>query len=273
MPAHPSNSPLRCLSWADRLTYVGLLLLLVGLAFQYGTRWRARSAEGAAVEDFYPPWAVTARYNRPLLALDTESALGRLDPQPKALTLKDLARVHGHLCDGLVISWMELGQALRQLFPQGVVDRTDLRVVSKNGPCWVDAAAWMTGARVNHGTLVLDNGVGDGFIVQRISTGEAVQVRLRLGVFPAELAALERSIRKRRAGGQRVESAEIDRFEALAADFSRRLLNTPPPEAIEVLRLREFAFPTASPDLIVPRSDIINRDLSPMDGTKEKDHD
>jgi hypothetical protein len=47
-----------------------------------------------------------------------------------------------------------------------VVDRTDLRVVSKNGPCWVDAACWLTGARINFQTLRVDASVGDGFIVQ-----------------------------------------------------------------------------------------------------------
>jgi len=62
---------------------------------------------------------------------------------------------------------------LERIFPDGVVDRTDLRAVSKNGPCWVDAVMFMTGARLNFQTLRIDNSVGDGFIIQRISTGEA----------------------------------------------------------------------------------------------------
>lgn len=213
-------------------------------------------------EDFFPAWAQAAKFNRPLLVLDTDSALGRRSLHPKRLTLRDAALVHGHLCDGLAIAWVELGAALRVLFPDEIVNRTDVRAVSKNGPCWADAAAWMTGARVNHGTLVLDNAVGDGFIVQRISTGAAVRVLLKPRVFPAELAELERSIRSRRASGEVVSPEEIDQFEELALNFIRKLLNTPPEEVVLMERLDNFEFPKTSPNLIAPRSDIINRDLS-----------
>ncbi len=134
----------------------------------------ASGAQPDQKEGFYPGWAAQARFLQPLQVMDTDSALGRRNLHPKQITLKDMARMHGHLCDGLVTAWVELSEALRALFPNGVVDRTDVRVVSKNAPCWSDAGAWMTGARVNQGTLMLDNAVGDGFIVQRISTGAAV---------------------------------------------------------------------------------------------------
>src|SRR5512136_2585598 len=175
--------------------------LLLGLPASGGQAVRATD-QGA--ESFYPSWAASARFNTPLSVRDTDGALGRLSLQPKELTLEDVARVHGHLCDGLVIAWVTLGAGLRSLFPDGIVDRTDVRAVSKNGPCWADAAAWTTGARLNHGTLVLDNAVGDAFILLRVSTGRAVKVRLQPGVFPADLAELERSIRSRRATGQAV---------------------------------------------------------------------
>src|SRR5574344_986601 len=84
---------------------------------------------------YYPSWANSARYNEPIKVLDTQSALGRYSTQEKEITLKDLALIHGHLCDGLVISYVELSAVLKKLFPDGIVDRTDLRVVSKNGPC------------------------------------------------------------------------------------------------------------------------------------------
>lgn len=220
------------------------------------------AAQHAAVaqEDFYPQWAVTARYLRPLTVLDTDSALGRRNQSPKLLTLKDMARMHGHLCDGLVTSWVELSVALRNLFPDGVVDRTDLRVVSKNGPCWADAGAWMTGARVNQGTLMLDKSIGDGFIVQRISTGRAVRVSLQAGLYPASLLALEQSIRSRRARGETVSAVEIDRFELEANEYSRKLLNTPAEQAIKLERLSDYMFSDHSQNPVVPRSDIVNRD-------------
>ena len=232
--------------------------LLLGLPASGGQALRAADQAG---ESFYPLWAASARFNTPLSVRDTDGALGRLSLQPKQLTLEDVARVHGHLCDGLAIAWVTLGAGLRSLFPDGVVDRTDVRAVSKNGPCWADAAAWTTGARLNHGTLVLDNAVGDGFVLQRISTGRAVKVQLRPGVFPADLAELERSIRSRRATGQAVSPEEVDRFEAMAETFMRRLLDSPAETVVELHELAGFVLPGQSPNLVAPRSDIINRDL------------
>jgi formylmethanofuran dehydrogenase subunit E len=213
-------------------------------------------------EDFYPAWAAHARYLQPLAVLDTDSALGRRNRHSKSITLKDMARMHGHLCDGLVTAWVELSAALRELFPDGVVDRTDVRVVSKNGPCWADAGAWMTGARVNQGTLILDNSVGDGFVVQRISTGKAMRVSLQQGVYPAQLAALEQSIRSRRARSEAVTPSEIDRIERDANEYSLKLLNTPPYQEITLEQLTDYRFPDHSQNPLAPRSDIINRDAS-----------
>jgi len=210
-------------------------------------------------DDFFPEWATSAKFNQPVLVRDTQSALGRLSASPKEIRLKDLARMHGHLCDGLVISFVELKAALQRLFPDGVVDRTDLRVVSKNGPCWVDAAAWLTGARINFMTLRVDSAVGDGFIVQKISTGEAWEVRLKPGVFPEPLAALEKQIRDLRGNGQPVEPADVERLEEMANTLSRHLLNTPPAELLSLTARPAYRF--RFNDVYGERSDIINRDL------------
>jgi excisionase family DNA binding protein len=65
---------------------------------------------GRPAEDFFPAWAASARFNQPVLVRDTQSALGRLSPSPKEISLKDLARMHGQLpterqmCDWLNVS-------------------------------------------------------------------------------------------------------------------------------------------------------------------------
>lgn len=216
----------------------------------------------ASPDWFFPEWAVQAKFDQPVRVRDTDSAVGRLSTQTKEIGLKDLARMHGHLCDGLVISFVQLKAALHRLFPDGVVDRTDLRVVSKNGPCWVDTAGWLTGARINFQTLRVEASIGDGFIVQRISTAETWEVRLKPGVFPEPQAALENQIRERRVAGQPVNPVDVDRFEAMANELIRHLLNTPPDDLLVLTPRPGYRFQFN--DLYGGRGDIINRDLRPQ---------
>jgi len=209
--------------------------------------------------EYYPWWVVTAKYNEPIRVLDTKSPLGRYSSNIKEISLKDMALIHGHLCDGLVISYVEIKAVLQKLFPDGVVDRTDLRVVSKNGSCWVDAASVMTGARTNFGTLSIQPEIGDGFIVQKISTGEAYSVHLKEGIFSKEQAELEKKIRKSAEQGEEVSSAEIDKVEKMQNELSKKLLNTNPDEILDIKPLKnykfEFKFQTGN------RGDIINKNV------------
>lgn len=231
------------------------LLMVAGLGI-------AKERQGQADNSpdwFYFEWAANANYNQPVSVRDTDSALGRYSLKTKEIGLKDLARIHGHPCDGLVISFIEIKAAMEKLFPDGLADRTDLRAVSKNGPCWVDTLAMMTGARINFQTLRIDNTVGDGFIIQKISTGEAYDVRLKPGVFPKEQAELERKIRKLRAEGKDVAAADIDAVEKMGDDLSRKLLNTPPAEIIEIKALPNYKFQHI--DLFGTRGDVTNKSM------------
>ena len=210
---------------------------------------------------FYPKAIAEAKYNKPIVVRDTDSALGRYSLKIKNIGLKDLARVHGHLCDGLVIAFVEIKAVLEKLFPDGVADRTDLRAVSKNGPCWVDAVTLMTGARINFKTLRLDM-IENGFIIQRISTGEAYDVHLKPGVFPDEQAALESKIRKLRSEEKPVTGKDIDSVEEMADALNLKLLTTPPNELIDIKPLPDFKFiPNDTVDVFGNRGDIINKDM------------
>ncbi|MGC8793017.1 MAG: formylmethanofuran dehydrogenase subunit E family protein [Bryobacteraceae bacterium] len=177
--------------------------------------------------------------------------------------MKDPARFHGHLCDGLVIAFVEITSALEKLFSEGVVDRTDLRAVSKNGPCWVDAAMYLTGAPINFQTLRMDNSVGDGFILQRISTGGTWRVSLKPGVFPAEQATLEQKLRERRAAGLPVTAAEIDQIERMAEQLTRKVFASPPAELLQLELLPGYRF--RATDLFGERGDTINKTMPRFD--------
>jgi len=208
---------------------------------------------------FFPEWAIQAKFNHPIRVLDTDSALGRYSLKTKEVGLKDFVRFHGHLCDGMVIGYVEIKEALTRLFPDGVTDRTDLRVVSQNGPCWVDVAAYMTGARINFQTLRIDNSVGNGFIIQRISTGETYSIHLKPGVFPKNQADLEARIRRMRAEGIAVADKDIDRVEKLADSLSAKLLNMPPSTLLNIKPLKNYRF--AATDLFANRGDVINKNM------------
>jgi len=159
----------------------------------------------------------------------------------------------------LVIAFVEIKAVLNKLFPDSVVDRTDLRAVSKNGPCWADMAALMTGARINFKTLRIDSSVGDGFIIQRISTGEAYDAHLKPGVFPEDQAALEAKIRSLRAQGKPVTAQDIDTVEKMGDALSLKLLTTPSEQLLDIKELTNYTFNFA--DMFGNRGDIINKDM------------
>lgn len=208
---------------------------------------------------FFPEWAAKAKYNTPLNVLDTDSALGRYSLKTKELGLKDMTRLHGHMCDGLVIAYVEIKEVLQKLFPDGRVDRTDLRAVSKNGPCWVDTVTYMTGARVNFQTLRIDGTIGDGFIIQRISTGDAYSVHLKPGIFPKDQAELEGKIRKLRSEGKPVTAEDINKVEKMGDALSVRMLNTPPGDLLEIKSLKNYRFVPV--DMFGNRGDVINKNM------------
>lgn len=254
MPGHKLRMNSAMMIKARRYALLVMLVLCAGIPHLLADEGKTDNSP----DWFFPVWAAEAKFNQPIHVRDTDSALGRLALRTKDLGLKDIARIHGHFCDGLVIAYVELKAALEKLFADGIVDRTDLRAVSKNGPCWVDTVAAMTGARINFQTLRIDALIGDGFIVQRISTGEAYEVHLKPGIFPDAQATLENRIRTQRAGGKPVSAADIEKVEAMANDLSKKLLNTPPDQLLRITRKPDYKF--RFNDLYDNRSDIINKD-------------
>lgn len=231
---------------------VSIFIILIFSADGY-----AKGIAGDDSEWFYPAWAAAARYNAPIKVLDTDSALGRYSLKTKTIGLNDIVKFHGHFCDGMVIAWVEINAALKKLFPDGVIDRTDIRCVSKNGPCWADTAAYMTGARINYKTMRIDNSIGDGFIVQKISTGEAYEVRLKKGVFPDAQAELENAVCRLRAENLEVSKQDTEKLEKMADALSFKLLNTAPEKILEMKELKNYNFNFC--DIFGNRRDIINK--------------
>ena len=209
---------------------------------------------------FYEKSVKNAPNAKPILVKDTDSAMGRYNLHAKKLDIKTLARAHGHLCDGLVLAYVELANTLPKLFSDGIVDRTDLRVVAKNSPCLVDTSALMSGARINHRTLSLDNSLGGSFIVQKISTGEAYRVSLADKSFLKKLKAKEEEIKAKRKQHKRVTPKDIDAVEALAFNAMKYMLNTEPKKLLKITRLKNYNY-KFNIEAIGSRSDIVNKNV------------
>ncbi len=190
--------------------------------------------------------------------IDTESSHGRYAQSTKLISFKDLVKFHGHACDGLYRGTYALSVALSAMFPDGVIDRTDLRAISRNSPCLGDAASYLTGARVRFGTQDVLNEPGVWYIIQRISTGEAVEVREDRGFFPSEISDLEASL----ASATRDELPhKLDRLKQMQdAWIKNTLLKTRPEDHYHARRI-EYAWnevPYGNKGL---RTDIIFKDV------------
>ncbi len=207
---------------------------------------------------FYESSVKNAPNAEPILVKDTDSAMGRYNLHPKKLDIKTLARAHGHLCDGLVLAYVELSNTLPKLFSDGVVDRTDIRVVAKNSPCLVDTSALMSGARINHKTLSLDNSLGGSFIVQRISTGETYRVSLADKSFLKALKTKEEEIKSKEH--KNITPKDIDKVEALAFDAMKYMLNTDPKKLLKIIKLSDYHYEFKIKD-ISSRSDVRNKSI------------
>lgn len=189
---------------------------------------------------------------------DTDFSKGRLGLRHE-ITLSDLEQFHGHRCDGLLVGFLGLKEGLAKLYPDGIVDRTNTRVVSKSSPCLTDAAIYLTGGRIQYNTFYVSDAIKGLFIIQRIDTGTAVEVQLRPGVKPAIIDEMgARAVKKE------LSPCEIDQLKNLEEDFSNYLLNSNPSENFEITVLDSFKWePVLRNDFI--KTDILNKSAEKCD--------
>lgn len=191
--------------------------------------------------------------------LDTEFAEGRLGLR-QTVQLDDLVRLHGHRCDGLVVGYLGLREALYRLYPDSVVDRTNTRILSRPSPCLTDAAVYLSGGRAQFGTFAATDSLPGLYVVQRLDTREAWSVALKPGVKPAIIPQMAAQ-----AVARELSPCDLDRLQAHEEAFTRRLLREPDPASLYELSPRPaFAWP-ASEGTVYPKTDVLNKDLPPCE--------
>lgn len=190
-----------------------------------------------------------------IATIDTDFSKGRLGLE-HSINLEDLVKFHGHLCDGLVVGFQALDLAMRELYPNGIIDRTNTRIVSKSSPCLTDAAVYITGGRYQFNTFYVSDDIDGLFIVQRIDNGKAISINLINGIKPAEIDRLGELAVK----GE-LPACDLDKLKKMEDDFTDYLLKTNPANNFLATPLSEFEWSPVLKNGFV-KTDILNKNKS-----------
>lgn len=187
--------------------------------------------------------------------IDTDFSKGRLTNQQE-ITLWDVQKMHGHLCDGLVVGFLGLREGLYQLYPDSIVDRTNTRIVSKSSPCIGDIALYLTGGRYQFNSFYIDNSIEGIYIVQRIDNKKTILVRLINGVKPPEIDVLGAKAIK-----NELDACSLDSLRNMEDKFSQKLFNGNPSDFFEIVILEDFSWnPILSNEFA--KTDVLNKNAS-----------
>jgi len=142
---------------------------------------------GVDQPDRTPTWYApqVAKPHAPVFEiLATRGTQGRYYPYTYAVTLKDIAKMHGHDCEGLTHAANCCYVAFKILFPDGIIDRSVLWGITGTSPCWTDVVAFLTGARSQYGNLGFfkDKRYGHAIVLYREDTGVAVLATWKEGI-------------------------------------------------------------------------------------------
>ena len=192
--------------------------------------------------------------NPSIKVLDTDFSKGRLQ-NVQTITLNDAAKLHGHLCDGLVVGFLGLKETLYKLYPDSIIDRTNNRIVSKSSPCLTDIAIFMTGARYQYNTYYVSDSINYLFIVQRIDNEKAFGVKLKSGLKPVAIDSLGRLATK----GE-LDACGIDSLRKLESQFSIFLLSKKPQDLFIIEEIKNYKWlPVLKGNFL--KTDVLNKKL------------
>jgi len=156
---------------------------------------------GVTQPDRVPTWyspMVAMPYSPVFEILATKGTQGRYYPYTYALTIKDMIKWHGHDCEGTTHAANMMKIAFEILFPDGIIDRSVLKGISGTGPCWSDAVAYLTGARLQYGNLGFfkNKDYNHAIILYRTDTKNAVLATYKKGInnIPGEPVVLPEKI-------------------------------------------------------------------------------
>jgi formylmethanofuran dehydrogenase subunit E len=214
------------------------LFVLAFLPFIAAPVWAATPAVDAP-DWYYPQWLADASHAPVFRVRDTVNKYGRYASEPKLITIKDLIKFHGHFCGGRVEGAIALRAAFDRLFPDEMIDRTDLMIASNNSACGGDVASYITGARARFGTHLIDPQLKESdFVVRRLSTGKTVRAVINAATYPQDVR-----IQMRKIESGKFEPADIDLFQDLQWAYAKKLVSRPAIESVDVTDNSGYVWP------------------------------
>lgn len=185
--------------------------------------------------------------------LDTDFSKGRLKNH-ESIQIDDLVHFHGHLCDGLVLGFMGMQKALYTLFPDSLIDRTNVRVISRSSPCLTDAGIYLSGGRYQFNTFYVSDSIEFLYIVQRIDNGKTVGINTKQGLVPNEIKTLGAKAIK----GE-LDACQLNELRTLEDNFIIQLLNTDSADLFQLVELQNLIWKSQLPHFFL-KTDIMNKD-------------
>lgn len=194
---------------------------------------------GVDQPDRVPTWyapQVAKPYAPVFEILATRGTQGRYYPYTYAVTLKDIAKMHGHDCEGLTHAANCCYVAFKILFPDGIIDRSVLWGITGKSPCWSDVTAFLTGARMQYGNLGFfkDKRYGHCIILYREDTEQAVLVTWKEGInnIPWETVMLPEKIEWK----TRVDMEEVKALKNVV----KKAGGKPTPYQVDLMRYYQY---------------------------------
>ena len=195
---------------------------------------------GVEAPDRNPTWyasMVDKPYAPVFQMLATQGTQGRYYPFTYPVTLKDLIRFHGHDCEGTISAANAAWVAFKILFPDGIIDRSVLWGISGTSPCWSDAVAYLTGARLQYGNLGFfkDKRYSHAIILYREDTNVAVLATWKKGInnIPGEPVMLPGVINWK----PKISMEEVEALKAVVKNAG----GEPTPYQVDLMRYQQWA--------------------------------
>lgn len=190
-----------------------------------------------------------------ITVIDTDFSKGRLTNKQE-ISLWDVQKMHGHLCDGLVVGFLGLREGLYELYPDSIIDRTNTRIVSQSSPCIGDIGLYLTGGRYQFNSFYIDESIQGVYVVQRIDNGKAVSIQLKDGIKPPQINTLGAKAVK-----NELDACGLDSLRTLEDDFSHQLLKSIPKELFQIEELENFRWKPVLKNEY-KKTDVLNKNAS-----------